>query len=75
MKSVSLLHEWKHGQNLNEFSIEDASLCMKKTFTSHLERKGEQQGTTLGFVLVLKVVNAGQVNVKLPGKSGEGSRL
>lgn len=30
MKSVSLLHELKYGQNLNEFSIEDASHCTRE---------------------------------------------
>lgn len=30
MKSVSLVHEPKHGQNLNEFSIEDESPCTRE---------------------------------------------
>lgn len=51
MKSVSLLHESKHGQNLNEFSIEDAShwLYKGKTVISHFREKRRATRDHLGF--------------------------
>lgn len=39
------------------------------------QRKGEQKGTALVFVLRPSVVNSGQVNGNLPEKQGEGGRL
>lgn len=49
MKWVSLLHELKHGQNLNEFSIEDTSHCTREKQLFPLREKRRATRDHLGF--------------------------